>query len=129
MNQEKTFRDRHIGLSDNDRALMLKTLGLQSMDELATQVVPENIRKRTRMSLPNAVSEVDALAELKAIGSKNEVVRSLIGQGYYHTLTPAVIQRNVLENPGLNWLSGPPWIEIITGCGPLVFGLYTQAGI
>ena len=99
MNHEKTFRDRHIGLSDNDRALMLKTLGLQSMDELVTQVVPENIRKRTRMSLPNAVSEVDALAELKAIGSKNEVVRSLIGQGYYHTVTPAVIQRNVLENP------------------------------
>ena len=78
---------------------MLQTLGLQSMDELATQVVPENIRKRTRMSLPNAVSEVDALAELKAIASKNQVVRTLIGQGYYHTLTPAVIQRNVLENP------------------------------
>ena len=103
MNQEKTFRDRHIGLSDDDRALMLQTLGLQSMDELATQVVPENIRKRTRMSLPSAVSEVDALAELKAIASKNRVVRTLIGQGYYHTLTPAVIQRNVLENPA--WYS------------------------
>ena len=59
-----TFRDRHIGLSDDERAFMLKTLGLNSMDELATQVVPENIRKQTRMSLPDALSEVDALAEL-----------------------------------------------------------------
>ena len=79
MKQEMTFRDRHIGLSDDERALMLDTLGLRSMDELSDRVVPENIRKRTGMSLPQAISEHDALIELKTIASKNQVVRSLIG--------------------------------------------------
>ena len=126
MNQEKTFRDRHIGLSDDDRALMLQTLGLQSMDELATQVVPENIRKRTRMSLPHAVSEVDALAELKAVASKNQVVRTLIGQGYYHTLTPAVIQRNVLENPAWYTAYTPYQPEISQGRLEALFNYQTM---
>ena len=126
MNQEKTFRDRHIGLSDEDRTLMLQTLGLQSMNELATQVVPENIRKLTRMSLPNAVSEVDALAELKAIASKNQVVRTLIGQGYYHTLTPAVIQRNVLENPAWYTAYTPYQPEISQGRLEALFNYQTM---
>jgi glycine cleavage system pyridoxal-binding protein P len=65
--QEMTFRDRHIGLSDDERTLMLDTLGLRSMDELSDRVVPENIRKRTGMSLPQAISEHDALIELKTI--------------------------------------------------------------
>ena len=126
MNQEKTFRERHIGLSDDDRALMLQTLGLQSMDKLATQVVPENIRKRTRMSLPKAVSEIDALSELKVIASKNEVVRTLIGQGYYHTLTPAVIQRNVLENPAWYTAYTPYQPEISQGRLEALFNYQTM---
>ena len=126
MNQEKTFRDRHIGLSDDDRAMMLQTLRLQSMDELATQVVPENIRKRTRMSLPPAVAEVDALAELKAVASKNQVVRTLIGQGYYHTLTPAVIQRNVLENPAWYTAYTPYQPEISQGRLEALFNYQTM---
>ena len=73
-----TFRDRHIGLSEDERAVMLETLGLNSMKDLATKVVPENIRKTTRMVIPEAVSEVEALANLKAIAIKNKVVRSLI---------------------------------------------------
>ena len=126
MNQENTFRDRHIGLSEDDRTLMLQTLELQSMSELATKVVPENIRKRTRMSLPNAISEVDALAELKAIASKNEVVRTLIGQGYYHTLTPAVIQRNVLENPAWYTAYTPYQPEISQGRLEALFNYQTM---
>ena len=86
MKQEMIFRDRHIGLSDDERSLMLETLGLNSMDELATRVVPDNIRKQKPMSLPDALSEVDALAELKTIASKNQLVRTLIGQGYYLSL-------------------------------------------
>ena len=115
MKQEMTFRDRHIGLSDDERTLMLDTLGLRSMDELSDRVVPENIRKRTGMSLPQAISEHDALIELKTIASKNQVVRSLIGQGYYHTLTPAVIQRNVLENPAWYTAYTPYQPEISQG--------------
>ena len=126
MNREKTFRERHIGLSDVDRAWMLQTVGLQSMDKLATQVVPENIRKQTRMSLPNAVSEVDALSELKAIASKNEVVRTLIGQGYHHTLTPAVIQRNVLENPAWYTAYTPYQPEISQGRLEALFNYQTM---
>src|SRR6056300_2081855 len=110
-----TFRDRHIGLSDDERTLMLDTLGLRSMDELSDRVVPDNIRKRTGMSLPQAISEHDALIELKTIASKNQVVRSLIGQGYYHTLTPAVIQRNVLENPAWYTAYTPYQPEISQG--------------
>ena len=126
MKQEMTFRDRHIGLSDDERAFMLKTLGLNSMDELATQVVPENIRKQTRMSLPDALSEVDALAELKSIASKNQVVRTLIGQGYYHTLTPAVIQRNVLENPAWYTAYTPYQPEISQGRLEALFNYQTM---
>ena len=73
-----TFRDRHIGLSEDERAVMLETLDLKSMKDLASKVVPKNIRKTTRMVIPEAVSEVEALANLKAIAIKNKVVRSLI---------------------------------------------------
>ena len=126
MKQEMTFRDRHIGLSDDERALMLNTLGLNSMDELAKQVVPDNIRKQTRMSLPDALSEVDALAELKSIASKNQVVRTLIGQGYYHTLTPAVVQRNVLENPAWYTAYTPYQPEISQGRLEALFNYQTM---
>jgi glycine cleavage system pyridoxal-binding protein P len=94
---------------------MLATLGLGSMTELADAIVPENIRKRREMSLPAALSESDALAELKTIAGKNQVVRTLIGQGYYQTLTPLVIQRNVLENPAWYTAYTPYQPEISQG--------------
>src|SRR5210317_1575610 len=121
-----TFRDRHIGLSDDEQTLMLGTLGLRSMDELSDRVVPDNIRKRTGMSLPQAISEHDALIELKTIASKNQVVRSLIGQGYYHTLTPAVIQRNVLENPAWYTAYTPYQPEISQGRLEALFNYQTM---
>ena len=126
MKQEMTFRDRHIGLSDDERTLMLDALGLRSMDELSDQVVPDNIRKRTGMSLPPAISEHDALIELKMIALKNQVVRSLIGQGYYHTLTPAVIQRNVLENPAWYTAYTPYQPEISQGRLEALFNYQTM---
>ena len=126
MKQEMTFRDRHIGLSDDERTLMLDALGLRSMDELSDQVVPDNIRKRTGMSLPPAISEHDALIELKMIALKNQVVRSLIGQGYYHTLTPAVIQRNVLESPAWYTAYTPYQPEISQGRLEALFNYQTM---
>ena len=126
MKQEMTFRDRHIGLSDDERTTMLKTLGMDSMEELSNRVVPENIRKHTQMSLPAALSETEALAELREIASKNQVVRSLIGQGYYHTLTPAVIQRNVLENPAWYTAYTPYQPEISQGRLEALFNYQTM---
>ena len=126
MKQEMIFRDRHIGLSEDERAVMLETLGLNSMNDLAAKVVPDNIRKIKRMVIPEALSEVEALANLKAIAMKNQVVRSLIGQGYYHTLTPAVIQRNVLENPAWYTAYTPYQPEISQGRLEAIFNYQTM---
>ena len=126
MSQELTFRNRHIGLSEADQQHMLATLGLGSMTELADAIVPENIRKRREMSLPAALSESDALAELKTIAGKNQVVRTLIGQGYYQTLTPLVIQRNVLENPAWYTAYTPYQPEISQGRLEALFNYQTM---
>ena len=105
---------------------MLETLGLNSMDELVEKVVPEPIRKRELMAIPEAMSEIVALDELKSIASKNEVVRTLIGQGYYHTHTPAVIQRNVLENPAWYTAYTPYQPEISQGRLEALFNYQTM---
>ena len=94
------FVDRHIGPSDADIDKMLATIGLGSLDELTARAVPESIRLRDPMALVEADSEPGVLARLKRLGAANSVYTSLIGMGYYGTHTPAVIQRNVLENPG-----------------------------
>jgi glycine dehydrogenase len=121
-----TFRNRHIGLSEDDQQHMLNTLGLRSMTELSDAIVPESIRKRREMSLPKALSESDALALLKTIANKNTVVRTLIGQGYYHTLTPLVIQRNVLENPAWYTAYTPYQPEISQGRLEALFNYQTM---
>ena len=126
MNREMKFADRHIGLSDSDQVKMLKTLGLKSIDSLADAVIPEPIRKRKQMLLPNALSEADALSEIKKIASKNKVVRTLIGQGYYHTITPSVIQRNVLENPAWYTAYTPYQPEISQGRLEAIFNFQTM---
>jgi glycine dehydrogenase len=94
------FAPRHIGPSDAAAAEMLAGLGLTSLEELTAQTVPTDIRLGKALNLPPAITEAAALAELKRIASKNQVFRSFIGQGYYDTIVPGVILRNVLENPG-----------------------------
>ena len=93
------FAGRHIGLSATDEQFMLEAIGATSRDALIEEIVPASIMRRTVMDLPSAVSEQEALAELKAVARQNNVCKSFLGQGYYGTHTPAVIQRNVLENP------------------------------
>ena len=93
------FIKRHIGPSDQEQSKMLSDLGVSSIDELVRQIVPDSILLRGDSNLPEGCSEQEALAELKDIASHNIVKRSLIGQGYYGTITPPVIQRNVFENP------------------------------
>ena len=94
------FVDRHLGPRDRDLDKMLELVGASSLASLIDEVVPEAVRRRRPLDLPAALSETEVLDLLKSIASKNKVNRSLIGQGYYDCITPAVIQRNILENPG-----------------------------
>ena len=95
-----SFVDRHIGPSDADVARMLEVIGIKSLEELTSLAVPESIRIRDALDLPEAGSEASVLARLRRLGAANAVYTSLIGMGYYNTYTPSVILRNVLENPG-----------------------------
>src|SRR5690606_16637546 len=109
------FASRHIGPDDAERERMLRTVGYASVAELVDAAVPEVIRTATPLRLPPAVSESEAIAELRAIASRNRVVTSMIGLGYHGTVTPAVIRRNVLENPGWYTAYTPYQPEISQG--------------
>ena len=94
------FVRRHIGPNATETAAMLKLLGFDSLDALTDAAVPKQIRLGKALNLPAAQSEFDALRDLKSIAAQNQVFRSFIGMGYYDCITPPVIQRNILENPG-----------------------------
>ena len=109
------FVARHIGPDANDQQRMLAAVGAASMGDLMGQVVPAAIVRPQAMVLPDAVPEAQALAELKAIASQNKVFKSFIGQGYYASHTPGVIQRNILENPAWYTAYTPYQAEISQG--------------
>ena len=119
------FVRRHVGPSKEQQTQMLEDLGLSSLDELVRQVVPDSILLRGDSNLPDGCSEHEALAELKQIASKNKIKRSLIGQGYYGTLVPPVIQRNVLENPSWYTSYTPYQAEISQGRLEALFNYQT----
>ena len=100
LEQRDEFIARHIGPCPSEIAAMLATIGASSLDQLIDQTVPAAIRLPAPLSLAGARTENEALGALKAIAGKNRVNKSLIGMGYADTLTPKVILRNVLENPG-----------------------------
>jgi len=93
------FVNRHIGISSEDIREMLKTVGTSSLDELIDQTIPANIRLKNPLSLPEAMTERELAEHLAELASKNEVFTSYIGMGWYDTVCPAPIQRNVFENP------------------------------
>jgi glycine dehydrogenase len=95
-----TFVRRHIGPRPEEQRAMLAVLGLESLDALVERAVPAAIRRTAPLRLPPPRHEYEALADLRRLAAKNRVFRSYIGRGYYDCLTPPVIQRNVLENPG-----------------------------
>jgi len=109
------FVSRHIGPNAAETSEMLTLLGHKNLDELTDAAVPQKIRLGNKLNLPAARSEFEALAELRRIASENKVFRSFIGQGYYDTITPPVIQRNVLENPGWYTQYTPYQAEISQG--------------
>ena len=109
------FVPRHIGPSDDEVREMLDQLGLASLGELVEKTVPASIRLPKPLSLHAPRGEHEVLAELRTIAEKNKVFRSFIGQGYYGTITPPVIQRNILENPGWYTQYTPYQAEIAQG--------------
>ncbi|MFC3851344.1 aminomethyl-transferring glycine dehydrogenase [Salinispirillum marinum] len=110
-----SFTERHVGPSADEQQAMLKDLKAESLDGLMMQVVPASIRLKEDLPLPVGLSEADALAELKAIAQQNQVLKCYIGQGYYPTRMPGVIQRNVLENPAWYTAYTPYQPEISQG--------------
>ena len=110
-----SFAHRHIGPNKAARAAMLAELGFETLDELIDAVVPKNIRLEGALELPHAKSESEALEELRGLAKKNTIARSFIGAGYSDTITPPVIQRNILENPGWYTAYTPYQAEIAQG--------------
>lgn len=109
------FVDRHNGPRQADEQLMLKALGVATLDELIKKTVPEDILLKEPLALDEAVSEHEYLARLKKIAGRNKPFRSLIGQGFYGTATPAVISRNIFENPSWYTSYTPYQAEISQG--------------
>ncbi|WP_336692296.1 aminomethyl-transferring glycine dehydrogenase [Delftia acidovorans] len=109
------FVARHIGIAPEDEAHMLSAIGAASRDALIDAIVPPSIRRHQPMALPPAATEAQALAELKALAGRNQLLRSFIGQGYYGTHTPGVILRNILENPAWYTAYTPYQAEISQG--------------
>ena len=109
------FIARHIGPSAEDQQQMLRTLGCNNLQQLTEQVVPEAIAMADDLAIVDGCSEAQALEELRALASQNKVFRSFIGQGYYNTITPNVIQRNILENPAWYTAYTPYQPEISQG--------------
>ena len=109
------FVSRHIGIEPRDEAHMLSVIGAASRRALIDAVVPRAIARATPMALPEPLTEAQALVELKALASRNRVLKSCIGQGYHGTHTPGVILRNVLENPAWYTAYTPYQAEISQG--------------
>src|SRR6058998_4412703 len=110
-----SFARRHIGPNEGEVAAMLSEVGFENFGTLIDAAVPKNIRLDRPLNLPEAKSEMEALAELRMITKRNKVARSFIGAGYYDCITPPVIQRNILENPGWYTAYTPYQAEIAQG--------------
>jgi glycine dehydrogenase len=115
VNKEAIFQDRHIGPTPEHIQIMLKETGFSSLDELLDKTVPGSIHFRDKLNLPPALSEAEAQAELKNLANVNELKTSLIGLGYTNCHTPAVIRRNILENPSWYTAYTPYQAEIAQG--------------
>src|SRR5688572_21815046 len=109
------FESRHIGPDARQVQEMLKVINTSSLDELIDQTIPGNIRLKKEMSLPAAKSEYQFLNSFRKLASRNKVYKSFIGSGYYNTITPPVILRNILENPGWYTAYTPYQAEIAQG--------------
>jgi glycine dehydrogenase len=99
--QSSEFIGRHIGPNEAETKEMLSEIGMSSIEELIDKTIPRGIRLQEDLNVPEAMSEFEYLAELKKIAAQNKVFKSYIGQGYYDTIVPSVILRNLFENTHL----------------------------
>ncbi len=109
MMEMEQFKNRHIGINEADKKKMLGVIGLSSMEELINQAIPSDIRLAEPLSLPKALSEAEYAEEIAQIASQNRIFTSYIGMGWYDTVTPAAIYRNVFENPPVWYTSYTPY--------------------
>ncbi len=123
-----SFVGRHIGPSDAEISAMLHVVGAATLDDLAAKAVPETIRSNAALDLPDPVDEAAAIAELRDLAAQNTLKKSLIGAGYYGTVTPPVILRNVLENPGWYTAYTPYQAEIAQGRLEALLNFQTMVG-
>ncbi|PLA75019.1 glycine dehydrogenase (aminomethyl-transferring) [Hydrogenovibrio sp. SC-1] len=115
LSNQDVFAHRHIGSNSAQQQQMLSQLGVASLEDLISQVVPKSIRRQQPMQLSEGLSEPAALAQLEGIANQNTLLKSYIGQGFYNSYTPAVIQRNILENPAWYTAYTPYQAEISQG--------------
>ncbi|MGK7389621.1 MAG: aminomethyl-transferring glycine dehydrogenase [Candidatus Cyclobacteriaceae bacterium M2_1C_046] len=115
INNFEKFADRHNGPDDHQISEMLKQIGVESVEQLISQTIPADIRLEKELDLPVAKTEYEFIQHLRRIASKNKLFKSYIGLGYYNTVTPPVIQRNILENPGWYTAYTPYQAEIAQG--------------
>ena len=115
INHKDEFIYRHNSSMKNDTEAMLKTIGVNSVDQLIDETIPAHIRLKQRMQLPEPLTEVELLTMLSEVASKNKLYKNFIGQGYYGTNTPLVVLRNIFENPGWYTAYTPYQAEIAQG--------------
>ncbi len=113
--QSTEFQRRHIGPNQSDLNAMLKTIQEPNVESLISKTIPDSIRIKGSLAIPAAISEFEYLAELKKVADKNKLYKNFIGQGYYGTITPSVILRNIFENPGWYTQYTPYQAEISQG--------------
>ena len=111
----KEFSQRHIGLKDSEINHILHDLGYESMEDFLEKLIPDSIYSKKKLNLPEPLDEPSALRALKEISKKNKVFKTFIGQGFYNCNVPAVIKRNVFENPGWYTSYTPYQPEIAQG--------------
>ncbi len=110
-----SFALRHIGPRETDLPLMLKTIGVASLDQLVDETIPDDIRLKTALDLDKPMTEYEFASHINTLGNKNKIFKNYIGLGYHQAIVPAVIQRNILENPGWYTAYTPYQAEIAQG--------------
>ena len=112
---KENFSNRHIGPNSSELEVLLKAIGVESVEELLNQTIPDNIRLKKDLDIPEGISEMEFLKEIKKLSYLNKNFKTYIGLGYHDTFTPSVIQRNILENPGWYTAYTPYQPEIAQG--------------
>ncbi|NCB43327.1 MAG: glycine dehydrogenase (aminomethyl-transferring), partial [Clostridia bacterium] len=109
------FARRHNGPSDSDLPEMLQVAGVKNLDQLIDETLPAAIRMKQPLNLPDGINEYEYIQHLRGLAQKNKIFKTYIGLGYYNTIVPGVIQRNILENPGWYTSYTPYQAEISQG--------------